>query len=160
MIRFVKIMLVLAVASWGFVGALHNLMDWGGTLGAVKATTSMVTFEGGTDKWQATDASWVIWLGALFIVTSKLLTALLCTTGVLKMWQQRAADSTEFNQAKVWAISGCGIAIFMLFFGFIVVAESWFELWRSEAMRGPVLASAFRYACLIAVVALFVGTDD
>ncbi len=160
MIRTVKIMLVMAVMSWGFVGALHNFMDWGGTMGAVKAATSMVTFEGGTDKWQATDASWVVWLGALFIVTAKLLTALLCAVGVIKMSQQRAADSIEFNQAKVWALSGCGIAIFMLFFGFVVVAESWFELWRSEAMRGPVLESAFRYACLIGVIALFVGQDD
>ncbi|MFT6056479.1 MAG: hypothetical protein ACJAS2_000754 [Pseudohongiellaceae bacterium] len=27
----------------------------------------------------------------------------------------------------------------MLFGGFIVIAEGWFELWRSEFLRGPSL---------------------
>lgn len=47
-----------------------------------------------------------------------------------------------------------------LFGGFVVIAESWFELWRSEAMRGPVLESAFRYCGLIALIAVFVATND
>lgn len=160
MLRAVKILLVLSVAAWGYVGALHNFMDWQGTVGAVKAATSMVTFDGGAEKWQASSATWLVWLGALFIVMSKILTAVLCSMGGMHMWQQRKADSQAFQQAKAMALAGCGLAIFMLFFGFVVVAESWFELWRSEAMRGPVLDSALRYACLIALVAVFVGQKD
>lgn len=48
----------------------------------------------------------------------------------------------------------------MLFGGFIVVAESWYELWRSETMLGPVLQSAFRYAGMIALIAVFVASKD
>ncbi|GAC21150.1 DUF2165 family protein [Paraglaciecola arctica] len=44
----------------------------------------------------------------------------------------------------------------MLFGGFIIIAESWFELWRSESMLGPVLQSAFRYGGFIGFIALFV----
>jgi hypothetical protein len=40
--------------------------------------------------------------------------------------------------------------ISMLFGGFIVIAESWFELWRSEAM-GAVLSAALRYGSMIAL---------
>ncbi len=38
-------------------------------------------------------------------------------------------------------------------------AESWFELWRSEAM-GTVLSAALRYGSMIALIAIFVATPD
>lgn len=50
--------------------------------------------------------------------------------------------------------------VIMLFGGFIVIAETWFELWRSEVMRDPVLGSAFRYAALMLLIALFVANKD
>lgn len=160
MIRVIKIMLVLAVALWGFLGAFHNLADWTGTLGAVTAVTTMSTFEGGVDSWQATSMPAVVWLGALFILVSKLATGVLCAWGSMKMWQARNSDLDAFKAAKKMAVAGCGVALFMLFTGFIVIAESWFELWRSDVMRGPVLGSAFRYAALITLIALFVATEE
>jgi predicted small integral membrane protein len=48
----------------------------------------------------------------------------------------------------------------MLFGGFIVVAEGWFELWRSAAMRAEVLDAAFRYGGMIALIGLLVATGD
>jgi hypothetical protein len=42
----------------------------------------------------------------------------------------------------------------MLFGGFIVIADSRFELWRSDGMRGPVLDSAYRYLGSILLIAL------
>lgn len=160
MIRTIKITLVLAVALWGFVGALHNLLDWQGTLGAVRAVTSMSTFDGGAGSWQATSQPVVVWLGALFIMLSKLTAGCFCCLGAAKMWRSKTSDVADFHAAKVMALAGCGVALFMLFAGFIVVAESWFELWRSDVMRGPVLDSAFRYAAMITLIALFVASHD
>lgn len=159
MLRASKILLIVAVALWGFIGAFHNILDWAGTTGAVAAATSMATFEGGTDSWQATSNMAVVWAGALFIMLSKLTAGLLCTLGARNMWQERHNDSTSFSSAKKLALAGCGIAMLMLFGGFIVIAESWFELWRSDVMRGPVLQSAFRYGAMITLIALFVGSD-
>jgi hypothetical protein len=48
----------------------------------------------------------------------------------------------------------------MLFAGFIMIAETWFELWRSPAMLDPVLGSAFHYCGAIGVIALFVGARE
>jgi len=160
MLRTTKIALVLAVALWGMVGAFHNFMDWNGTLGAVGAATSMSTFEGGADAWQATSNPLLIWLGALFIVLSKIVAAIMCLIGAAAMWQARQDAPETFAAAKRFALSGCGIAVFMLFTGFVVIAESWYELWRSEAMRGPVLASAFRYGGMIMLIAIFVAQPD
>ena len=158
--RITKIILVLTVSLWGFVGAFHNVADWSGTLGAVRAVTSMSSFDGGPGSWQATRNSALVWAGALFILTSKLVAAVLCLLGALRMFGARRRDSASFASAKQFALAGCAVAVIMLFGGFIVVAESWFELWRSESMRGPVLQSAFRYAGMIALIGLFVGMRD
>lgn len=161
MLRITKTILILAVALWGLVGAFHNILDWSGTLGAVGAATSMATFEGGAGSWQATSSPLVVWLGALFVTLSKLAVGVMCTAGAFRMWRSRSADGVAFMAAKQLALAGCAVAVVMLFGGFIVIAESWFELWRSDAMRGPVLESAFRYAGMIALIGLFVaGRDD
>jgi len=159
MIRIVKIGLICTVVLWGFFGALGNILNWDETLGSVAAVTSMVTFEGGAESWQATSNSMVIWLGALFIMLSKLSAGVLCAVGVARMWQSRNAGAADFTAAKRIALAGCGIAVIMLFGGFIVIAESWFELWRSEAL-GAVLTAALRYASMIALIASFVATSD
>tara|TARA_R110002167_G_C12549769_1_gene640746 strand:+ start:220 stop:702 length:483 start_codon:yes stop_codon:yes gene_type:complete len=160
MLKKVKSILILTVALWGVIGAIHNIADWNGTLGAVGAVTSMSTFAGGADGWQATSSSIVIWAGALFIMLSKLITSVLCAKGGIGMWRAKVADNAAYNMAKHIALAGCGVALIMLFGGFIIVAESWFELWRSESMLGPVLQSAFRYGGFIGLIALFVAAND
>jgi len=160
MIRIVKILLIIAVAFWGFFGALGNVLHWDETLGSVKTVTSMITIEGGTESWQATSNPLVMWLGALFIMLSKLSAGALCLVGAARMWQSRNSSVADFSSAKKAALAGCGIAVLMLFGGFIVIAESWYELWRSEAMGPMVLSAAARYASLIALVAIFVAVPD
>lgn len=160
MLRIAKTILVATVALWGFVGAFQNVADWDGTLAAVTLATSMATFDGGAASWQATSSPAVIWVGALFIMLSKVAAGVMCTIGALNMWRARGSDAGTFVAAKRSALTGCAIAVVMLFGGFIVIAESWFELWRSDAMRGPVLESAFRYGGMITLIALFVAAKE
>ncbi len=160
MIRIAKTGLIVTVMLWGLVGALGNVLNWGETLGSVVAVTSMTTFEGGAESWQATSSPVVMWLGALIITLSKLITGILCALGAARMWRSRRASAAEFAAAKTLALAGCAVAVIMLFGGFIVIAESWFELWRSETL-GMALPIAFRYAGMIVLIAIFVAmTDD
>ena len=161
MVRIVKTGLISTVALWGFLGALGNILDWNQALGAVAAVTSMATFEGGTESWQATRNPVIVWLGALFIMLSKLTAGGMCALGAARMWQSRGGDVADFNAAKAIALAGCGIAVIMLFGGFLVIAESWFELWRSQDTMRLALSDAFRYAGMIVLIAIFVAmTDD
>ena len=160
MLRTAKIFLVATVALWGLLGAFQNIIDWGETIASVGAATSMATFKDGATSWQATSNPVVIWIGALFIVLSKLAVGVLCAIGAVRMWQARGYDASAFAASKEVALTGCAVAVIMLFGGFIVIAESWFELWRSDVMRDPVLGSAFRYSGMIALIALFVATKD
>ncbi len=160
MLRIMKIGLIATVALWGLVGALGNLLDWNQALGAVAAVTSMATFDGGAESWQATTNPVVIWLGALFIMLSKLAVGIMCSVGVMRMWQTRRSTGPDFAMSKVIALSGCAVAVIMLFGGFIVIAESWFELWRSQGPIRMALPDAFRYAGMIALIAIFVAMPD
>lgn len=160
MLRLVKILLVASVAAWAFAGAFGNLTDWAGTSGAVEATTTMATFEGGADSWRATSNGGLILAGAIFIVVLKIASGLLCLAGVGQMAAARGADAVAFQRSKSLAIAGCALAVFMLFAGWIVIAETWFEAWRSDYLRDVALQSAFRYAGMIGVIALIVGMRE
>lgn len=160
MLRVIKILLVVCVALWGFLGASENIMDWQGTMAAVGAAASMATFDGGPESWKATTSPVIIWMGALMIMLSKLAAAGLCSVGAMRMWHARLGDSTGFQNAKTYALAGCGLAMVMLFGGFIVIGETWFEMWRSDALRDLSLQSAFRYGGMITLIALYVGSRD
>ena len=160
MLRTIKVGLITTVALWGLVGALGNILDWGQALGAVAAVTSMATFEGGAESWQATTNPVVIWVGALFIMLSKLAVGFMCAVGSVRMWQSRSNNGADFAASKAIALSGCAVAVIMLFGGFGVIAESWFELWRSEGPIRMALPDAFRYAGMIALIAIFVAMPD
>lgn len=160
MLKKAKSIMILTVALWGFIGAFHNVIDWNGTIAAIGAATSMSTIPGGTESWQATDIALIVWIGALFIVASKLATGTLCGIGAVRMWKAQNSDLGAYKAAKEIALTGCAVAMIMLFGGFVVIAESWFELWRSESMIGPVLQSAFRYGGMITLIGLFVASND
>jgi predicted small integral membrane protein len=160
MLRIAKTFLIFSVAMWGFLGAFGNLAHWEGTTGAVAAVTTMSTFEMEAVEWRAIDSTLLVWMGALFIMLSKVCAAVMCTVGGLRMWRARDDNAAAFNASKEFALVGCAIAMFMLFGGFVVIAETWFELWRSDVMRGPVLGSAFRYGGMITLIALFVASKD
>ncbi len=160
MIRTAKVGLIVVAALWGFVGALGNILDWDQALGSVAAVTSMTSFEGGSESWQAMTSPALSWLGALFIVSSKLATGILCAIGARRMWQSRDGDAANFALAKQFALTGCAVGAIMLFGGFLVIAESWFELWRTVGPIRMALTDAFRYAGLLMLIAIFVGQHD
>ena len=160
MLRMLKILLVLTVAAWALLGGSMNILHWQETTGSVAAVTTMATFEGGADSWRATSNPVLILLGSLFITLSKLTGGVLCVLGALKMARARSGDAASFAAAKQLALAGCAVIVFMLFGGFVVIAEGWFDLWRSDVMRGPVLDSAFRYAAIIALIAIFVADKN
>ncbi|MEE4661395.1 MAG: DUF2165 family protein [Halieaceae bacterium] len=157
MLKLTKIFLIAAVCLWGAIGALGNVLGWQGTLGAVGAATSMAGFV--ENDWRATSNSLVILAGALCIVGFKLASATLCGLGASQMWADKGADSERFAVAKQLAVAGCGVAVFGLFFGWIVLGEQWFEMWRSPDLASAG-ESAFRYGGFIGIIGIFVALPE
>ena len=160
MLRIMKTLLILSVAAWGFVGVQGNFEDIGGTVGALEATVSMATVPDMQDHWKATTNPVVVWLGVLFIITGKIGAGVLCALGAVNMWRARKADAAAFNTAKKFGLAGCAVAVLMLFTGWIIIADSWFYLWNSDALRDVALGAAHRYAAIIGIIAIFVGQSD
>ena len=135
MLRILKIVLILSVAAWGILGAFGNLTDWNGAVKAVSAVTSMATIRGGAESWQATSSQPLIFIGAAFIPLLKIVCGILCLMGANHMWRARAGTAQEFQLAKSYALSGCAVAIILLFAGWIVIAAVWFELSDARTLR-------------------------
>ena len=160
MLRIVKIVLTAAVAAFGFISGFFDLINWSNTVGTVTMVTSMTGWQGGGSSWQAVSSAPLSWFGAAWIVAGDLWAAMLCTASVARMWSARNATGAEFAAAKKLALAGCGILAIMLFGGFTVIAETWFELWRSNAMRVPVLDTVYRYLGSILLIALFIASKE
>ena len=82
------------------------------------------------------------------------------------MWRNRShsgqGKDSAFAVSKTLAIAGCLVAVFGLFFGWIVVGEGWFEFWRDAGLNGLEGAgfAAFRYGGFIALIAVLIAQDE
>jgi predicted small integral membrane protein len=92
MLRLRKIFLILSIAAWVLLGALGNIVDWGGTTGAVEAATSMSTFDPVPASGRATSNPAVILLGAVLIPFFKVAAGVLCLLGAWQMWSARGRN--------------------------------------------------------------------
>ena len=160
MLRMVKVLLILTVGVWGLIGAFGNLTNWTGVIESVSKTISMSTLQGGELDWRATSNPILIYLGAAMIPAAKILSGVLCFAGAWRMWSAKSEGGLAFERAKELALAGCGIALLMLFSGWIVIADTWFQGWRSETLRDSALSTAFRYAGFVGLIALFVAARD
>ena len=144
MIRYTKILLALAVAFWGLFGGLGNLLNYQEGLQAVYSVLSMETLpESVLSDGPRTPGPLLVFLGFAFIWGLKLAGGAMCLVGVIRMWVNRKAEPADFAYAKRWAIAGCGILFFMLFFGFNLVAVGQFKLYLSPLISAVELAALF-----------------
>lgn len=144
MIRYTKILLALAVALWGLFGGLGNLLNYQEGLQSVYSVLSMETLpESALRDGPRTPGPLLVFLGFAFIWSLKLAGGALCLVGAIRMWVNRKAGPADFTRAKRWAIAGCGIMFFMLFFGFNLVAVGPFKLYLSPLISAVELAALF-----------------
>ena len=159
--RLTKILFMLAIAIWGLVGGIANLLAYQDGYNSVAFAFSMVGAEGAPAMWRAIESPLLIHLGFAFIWGSKLATGALCSCSTARLWTARNAARQEFNQAKRLGITGASISMLMLFFGFMVVSGTYFELWRDvETMGYEAHVYAFIYFGFIGLSTLFISLDE
>jgi predicted small integral membrane protein len=131
MTRIVKIMLMASVGLFGAVGFISNMLDYGPGYEQVRSVLSMKDAAGApATEWRAVTSPVVANLGFALIYLTKLQLAILCLYSSMQMLRSRDSDTATFDQAKRWGLLACGLAIVNFFFGFIVLAENFFEYWR------------------------------
>jgi predicted small integral membrane protein len=154
MIRFTKTFLTLAVALWGLLGGVGNLVNYDQGLQSVYSVVSMETLpEEAIPDGAKVPSPLVIQLGFAFIWVLKLAGGLLCLLGAARMWMARKSGQADFAAAKRWGILGCGVLFFMLFFGFSLVAIGPYKLFLSPLQSAVELAALF--AAQIGILMIF-----
>ncbi len=160
MVKLIKVFLMASIALWGFIGGLTNLMDYPGGYGAVAYVLSMTGAKDAPGLWRAIESPFLIHIGFAFIWVSKLATGLLCSISTVKLWHSRSSTSSAFNASKSYGIAGAGISMFMLFFGFVVLSGTYFELWRDANLGAVAHQFALIYLACIGIIILFVAQPD
>ena len=159
MLRYTKILLAITVALWGLLGAVGNLANYEEGMRAVESVLSMETLpETALPQNREPPSRAFVTLGFAFIWVLKVVGGALCLVGAIQMWRARKADASDFESAKRWAIAGCGVLIFMLFFGFSLVAIGPFKLYLSPLVSAVELAALF--VAQIGMVMLFLNQRE
>ena len=159
MLRIAKIVLIVSVAAYCLLGMVGNVAGWASTLHSVGGVVSMASVDDGPRQWPATSNPAIIVGTALFFIAFKTAAGVTCLAGAWRMWCARRADSLTFSHAKALALTGCAIALFGLYFGWAVIGEQIFEMWRSRIFSASA-NTAFRYGAYIALIAIFVGMRE
>jgi len=158
MVRYAKIVLVLAVTFYGAMG-IFNFIGWERGLERVTTITSMSHVAAPRVMPWATDNSVIAFLGLLFIGGSKLTGGILCAVGAWKMWSARNAPAEAFNKSKTYAILGCVVLLVLFFGGFMYLAANFFGGYQTEFGRGSA-SWAFQLGCSVALILLFLNQPD
>lgn len=160
MIRYSKILCVMAVALYCFLVVMGNSMDYSANFPGV-ARTLMVTdkFPDSNIGYRAISNPLLHHLAFLLIIGLEALTAALCILGAWILFKARHADSKKFNQSKRWAIAGltCGFLTWQVLF--FSVAGEWFGAWMSVTLRGS-LTSAFQIYMTLLGVLIYLSMND
>ena len=150
-----------SIALWGLLGGIANLMAYQDGYNSVAFTFSMEGAKDAPGMWRAVYDPLLIHIGFAFIWVSKFATGLLCSISALQLWNARNTTAEAFNAAKTIGLVGACISMFMLFFGFVVISGTYFELWRDlETMGYEAHVYAFIYFGFIGILALFIAQPE
>ena len=157
-LRISKACLIGLVGLWGLIGGIQNLTQISIGYDSV-ATVFNPTDVSGLADWQLIQSPLILWIAWAVIPLSKFFGSAYCFLGARAMLQARSLGADTFNQSKSLALVGCSIMLAMLFGGFIVAAETYFQLWQTD-LGNLALPMAFRYIGCIALIAIFVQQSD
>jgi predicted small integral membrane protein len=157
--RIAKVLLVAALASYAFIVAYDNIVDYDSNYQFVRHVLSMdTTFPNNALMHRAitNESAWSAVYGV--IIGCEWLTCLLLVIGALALLARLRAPAAIFNRAKSWAIAGLVVGFGLWFFGFLVVAGEYFAMWQSQTWNGQ--QAAFRLTTVILGVLIFVSLSD
>ena len=83
---------------------------------------------------------------------------MLFLAGVIQMTRALYASGAEFDRAKTYAVAAALVAFLVWFFGFMVVAGEWFDMWQSKTWNGQ--DAAFRFYISVLAVLIFLNQPD
>lgn len=158
-LRYAKISMVVALATFAFLVTFNNITDYGSNFVFVQHVLSMdTTFPNNSSMYRSITTP-TLWHAAYWlIIAGEGITFILLLMGGIAMFQARERSAAEFNSSKKWAIAGSAAGFFVWFFLFMVVGGEWFLMWQSSTWNGQ--DAAFRFYMTILGVVIFINQPD
>ena len=157
-VRAIKILLSLALAVWGIAAGIGNLVMY---QPGIDTVATILTLEG-QQSMRAIHTPVVHHLAYSFIYLGKFITGVLCACGTYDLWKARVEPIEIFDRAKSRTILGCGVALFMLFFGFIALAGAVFR--PTVGPPSPLTLAYHQYTMFymagIGLISLYISTRE
>lgn len=158
-LRFVKLLLVLAVALFYTFVVFNNLTDYDSNYQFVRHVLMMdTTFPANHGMWRAINSPAVHTAFYVSIIAWESVTMLLSWWGGWKLARALSAPAAEFNQAKRVAIAALTLALLMWLVAFLSVGGEWFLMWQSKTWNGQ--EAAFRMFTVIGVVLILLTQPE
>jgi len=107
----------------------------------------------------AIQSSPLVWIVLIVVVGLEFTAGLLAARGAWDLWSARKASADAFNDAKTFALLGCGVGIVVWMGLFGVFGGALFQMWQTEIGKGS-LQDAFQYFGACALVFLIVNSPD
>lgn len=102
----------------------------------------------------------LIWLVLVVVVALEFTAGLLAAKGAWDLWGARKAPAADFNEAKTYALAGCGVGIVVWLGLFGVLGGALLQMWQTE-IGGGSMEDAFQFFVACALIFLIVkGADD
>lgn len=159
MVRYAKIIMVLALAAFAFLVTFNNITDYGSNFAFVQHVLSMdTTFPDNAAMYRAIEIPAIWHAGYWLIILGEGLTCVLFLIGGIALFKARNGSAQHFNEAKTFTIAGATLGFMVWFFGFMVVGGEWFLMWQSPIWNGQ--DAAFKFYMAILGVLIFVNQKD
>lgn len=132
-VRLAKAVLTLAASSATGLMVMHNIVDYPLSLRYVAHVMSMdTTFSESRNRFRAIKSPRAHHAALKLIILSEALISILCGWGGVRMLKNLNAPADSFHEAKRPGLLGLTLGLLLWFFGFQVMAGSWFEMWMSK----------------------------
>jgi predicted small integral membrane protein len=160
MIRYIKIALAASASLFCLMYALQNVVNLQAAYGFVAYTVGMVGHELYPVHFgPSITAPAIVWMMLWIIIALEFAAGLLAGKGAIDLWKARKASADDFNNAKTYAIAGCGLGVLIWFGLFSAIGGAYFQMWQTEA-GGSALANASWFSVQLALVWLLVSRKD
>ena len=159
-IRYLKIVLVVFVSLLCLFYATQNVVNLQAAHGFVSAALSMAEHVAYPAAFgPAITSPALVWVALAVIILLEFAAGLLAAKGAWDLWSARDATAAAFNDAKTFALLGCGVGIIVWFGFFTVIGGAYFQMWQTQ-LGSASLQGAFQYTMTIGLVLLFLNQPD
>ncbi len=159
MLRWTKMLLVLAVAIFYSLVVLNNTTDYDSNYQFVRHVLMMdSTFPGNHAMWRAINQPALHTAFYLSIIAWEIVTMVLCWWGGFRMLSALRGSGAAFNRAKNVAIVGLTLSLLMWLVAFLAVGGEWFLMWQSKSSNGQ--DAAFRMFTVVGIVLVLLVQPD